>query len=109
MSLVVSAYERISRRDGAQYPRFHDHFSSPAMMSALKSTIASTSRICAHQRGLLARVFQLFLQGFPFHGAGSRIGWGALRFRFAALLGRFVLQPHELHPPTVRTRALEPV
>jgi hypothetical protein len=40
MSLVLSAYERISRRDGAQHPRFHDHFSPPAMMSALESAIA---------------------------------------------------------------------
>jgi hypothetical protein len=39
-SLVVSAYERISRRDGAQHPRFHDPFSSPKMMSALESAIA---------------------------------------------------------------------
>ena len=44
-SLVVSTYERISRRDGAQYPRFQDHFSPPAMMSALESAIASGSRI----------------------------------------------------------------
>jgi len=40
MSLVVSAYERISRRHGAQHPRFHDQLSSPAMMSALESIIA---------------------------------------------------------------------
>ena len=39
-SLVVSTYERISRRDGAQHPRFHDQFSPPAMMSALESAIA---------------------------------------------------------------------
>jgi len=39
MSPVASA-EQISRRDGAQHPRSHDHFSPPAMMSALESAIA---------------------------------------------------------------------
>jgi hypothetical protein len=40
MSLLVSAYERVSRRDGAQHPRLNDQFSPSAMMSALESAIA---------------------------------------------------------------------
>src|SRR6516164_1106669 len=44
-------------------------------------------RFCGHwrRRGRLARVFQFFLQGSPFHGAGSRAEWSGLRFRLAAL------------------------
>jgi hypothetical protein len=42
-SLVVSTYERISRRDGAQYPPFHDHFSSPASPKRAGSAVTSAA------------------------------------------------------------------
>src|SRR5215472_4623738 len=56
----------------------------------------------------LARV-QFFLREKPFHRAAGRIGLSGLRL--ARLLGRlgFDLQSHELLPPLVRGRALEPV
>ena len=53
------------------------------------------------------RSARFFLLGEPFHGADRPYGLGGLRF--AALLGRLGLHPHELEEFLAREWALKPV